>query len=269
MVKYLKEPLVHFLAGAMLIFAYFWAFGPSNDPLSYEITIGASDIDRITADSIRTSNRLPTHEEVSALIDQAVKEEIYYREALRLGLDDGDAVIRRRLANKMRSLNSAEIGTLNDAQLQRFLEDNKTKYSYETRYAFDHIYIGRNTSPNQHKEWLKGLRDGNLNVDSIKAPLSIEDKQPLSDESMIIRRFGSSFTDALAGLKMNIWSGPIESGFGQHFVYIRERQNITPKLNDIRQRLSNDWRAAQILKQENKLFDNLSKDYQISIAPIK
>ncbi len=269
MQKLLKEPLVHFLAGAMLIFAYFWAFGPSNDPLSYEITIGASDIDRITADSIRTSNRLPTHEEVSALIDQAVKEEIYYREALRLGLDDGDAIIRRRLSNKMRSLNNSEIGTPSDAQLKQFLKKNVAQYSDQSRYAFDHIYIGRNTSSNRHKEWLKGLRDGNLNVDSIKAPLSIEDKQPLSNESMIIRRFGSSFTDALAGIKMNIWSGPIESGFGQHFVYIHERQNITPKLDDIRQRLSNDWRTQQIARSEKQIFDDLSKEYHISIAPIK
>ena len=61
MPKLLKEPLVHFLAGALFIFAYFWLTGASRDPSSYEINITASDIDRIAADAIRTSNRLPTH----------------------------------------------------------------------------------------------------------------------------------------------------------------------------------------------------------------
>lgn len=269
MTRFFKEPLVHFLAGAALIFVYFWAIGANRDPLAYEISISQSDVDRIAADAMRSSQRIPTHEEISALVDQAVKEEIYYREALRLGLDDGDAVIRRRLSNKMRSLNNAEIGTASEAQLEQFLSDNAAKYGDQKRYAFDHIYIGRASNPQQHKQWLAGLRNGSINADDIKAPLSIDMNQTLSDEDAITRKFGSAFTDALDMVSMKKWDGPIPSGFGLHFVKISDKSTVTPKVSDIRQQVSNDWRAEQIAQSEKETFEALSKDYQISIAPIR
>ncbi len=267
MPKLLKEPLVHFLAGALLIFAYFWLTGASRDPSSYEINITASDIDRIAADAIRTSNRLLTHDEISALVDQNVREEILYREALRLGLDDGDAVIRRRLANKMRSLNTSDIGNPSDSELEEFIGKNPAQYKEYYRYAFDHIYIGRSST--DQKIWLKGLRDGSIKPDDIRVSLSLDNQQKLADEADIGRKFGINFTKALGGLETQQWAGPIESGFGQHFIMIQEKQAITYQIDDIRQRLTNDWRAAQIEKNEKAAFDELAESYAIEIAPFK
>ena len=267
MPKLLKEPLVHFLAGALLIFAYFWLSGGSRDPSGYEINITNSDIDRIAANAIRTSNRLPTHDEISALIDQNIREEILYREALRLGLDKDDAIIKRRLANKMRSLNIHTIADPTDKELEEFIVQNPAKYQDYHRYAFDHIYIGRN--PSQQNQLLKGLNDGSVSPDDIRVALSINSQQELADEAEISRKFGLNFTKTLSGLEIKKWTGPIESGFGQHFIFIQEKQNIAFKVDDIRQRLTNDWRAAQIEQNEKAMFDKLAKPYSIEIAPFK
>lgn len=269
MPKLLKEPLVHFLAGALLIFAYFWLSGASRDPSSYEIEITTSDIDRIAADAIRTSNRLPTHDEISALVDQNVREEILYREALRLGLEDGDAIIRRRLANKMRSLHNSDIGNPSEKQLEEFIAQNSDQYKDFHHYTFDQIYIGRSSTAEQQKEWLIGLRDGSISPDDIRVNLSLDSRQKLADETDITRKFGTNFTKALRKLEKAKWTGPIESGFGQHFILIHEKQAFASKVDDIRQRLTNDWRAAQIEQNEKEAFDELAKQYAIEIAPFK
>ena len=98
----LKEPLVHFLGGALLVFAFFWATGSNRDPADYTITVSETDIARLNAGWQQNFRRPPTEEELNGLIDQEITEEIYYREALRLGLDRNDAVIRRRMFTKMR-----------------------------------------------------------------------------------------------------------------------------------------------------------------------
>lgn len=276
MAKLLKEPLVHFLFGALLIFAYFWAIGSGRDPESYEIIISAADIDRIAADSIRTTNRLPTHDEIGALVDQNVREEIFYREALRLGLDDGDAVIRRRLANKMRSLNNSNIPEPNDADLQKWIDDRPDKYASSFQYEFDQIYIGRDSpatlqeSQKRNQKWLQDLRTGAIDAAAIAAPLSIASKQKLANLDAIKRKFGSNFTERLSAIAVGQWAGPIESGFGLHFVKITQKiASGSPDLNDIRQQVSNDWRADQIAATEKSIYDELAAQYDIEIAPFK
>ncbi len=265
--RFWKEPLFHFIIGAMLIFAYFWITGASRNPLSYEINITRSDIDRIASDAIRTSNRLPTHDEISALVDQNIKEEIYYREALRLGLDDGDAVIKRRLSNKMRSLNNASINEPSDKDLQKWLDENPDQYAPLHQYAFRQLYIGRNTSLETQEKWLNQLRIKSIEPQSIKVALSIAEEQKLSNQTAIQRKFGAQFTEALSALKTNQWQGPIESGFGMHFIFIdTKKTDEIPVLGDIRQRVVNDWRAAEISQAEKSAYEELASQYDIEIA---
>src|SRR5690606_36067424 len=107
----LKEPLVHFLAGSVLVFGFFWTTGSDRDPADYQVRIDAADIERLQVGWVQRFRRAPTTEELDSLIDQEIKEEIYYREALRLGLDRNDPLIRRRLHTKLRFLDHQEDAT--------------------------------------------------------------------------------------------------------------------------------------------------------------
>lgn len=267
--KLLKEPLVHFLCGSLAIFIYFWAIESNNDPSTYEVNITKNDITRITNDANNASTYVPTADDIKLLVDDTVKEEIYYREALRLGLDKDDTVIRRRLSNKMKNLNNDDFTQPTDAQLQKWMDNNPEIYAAPYIYEFEHIYIGRNTSADMHEKWLKQLRDNSLEPKDIAQPLSVPRNQK-GDEGDIEHIFGLIFTFGLAELKIGDWQGPIESGFGMHFIKITDKKkDEAPSLSIIRQEVENDWYAAQTSKSEEAAYSDLKKQYDIKIAPIK
>ena len=130
----LKEPLVHFLGGALLVFGFFWVTGTDRDPADYQIEVTEADIARIKANWTQNFRRLPNDEELDGLIEQQISEEIYYREALRLGLDLDDAVIRRRLFTKMRFLENEDSESEDpaDSILQQWMDDNPVSYTHLT-----------------------------------------------------------------------------------------------------------------------------------------
>ena len=143
--KLIREPLVHFLGGALLVFAFFWASGSNRDPADYAIHIDETDIERLKTGWVQNFRRTPTQAELDALIDQEIAEEIYYREALRLGLDKNDPVLRRRLFTKMRFIESGETADsgADDTILQQWMDDHPEKYALPPLYDFEQIYLGQ------------------------------------------------------------------------------------------------------------------------------
>ena len=100
--RLVREPLVHFLLLGGLLFGAWYAFNdqpPISD--SNRIVLDEAQVASLAATFQRTWLRLPSHEELAGLVKDRIKEEILYREALALGLDRDDQVIRRRLRQKM------------------------------------------------------------------------------------------------------------------------------------------------------------------------
>jgi len=265
--KFIREPLVHFLGGALLIFAFFWATGTGRDPADYSISIDETDIDRLTTDWERNFRRAPTQQELDGLIDQEIAEEIYYREALRLGLDKDDPVIRRRLFKKMQfieSENSEEIAPT-DAILQQWMDSHPANYSLSPLYDFEQIYLGQ-ISTAAAADIIEQLKQGAKPATFAKPlslPVALDDAT--SDE--ISRQFGDRFAGQLAGLEPSVWSGPVPSGFGLHAVKITAKKpGKVAALDEVRQRVTNDWSAAQRTTQKEKALDRYRPQYEITIA---
>ncbi|GAA0476676.1 peptidylprolyl isomerase [Parasphingorhabdus litoris] len=266
--KLLKEPLIHFLGGALLVFAFFWATGSNRDPADYEITIGDSDIARLKAGWAQNFRRPPTEQELDGLIDQEIKEEVYYREALRLGLDRNDPLIRRRLFTKMRLLDNQEGAEDNpsDEQLQKWLNDHPDKYARSAIYDLEQIYLGQNPDRSVVAK-LDGLNQGTVQPDIIGQPIALPAKLDQADISQISREFGEKFAAELSDLPLGQWQGPIDSGFGKHFVKITAKiPGRTPALDDVRQSVANDWQAAQTERLEEAAFDKYRKQYDIKVS---
>ena len=267
----LKEPLIHFLGGALLVFAILWATGSNRDVEDYSITIEQSEIDRLRANWIQNFRRPPTDEELDALIDQEITEEIYYREALRLGMDRDDAVIRRRLYNKMRFLDGqdAEQNEPSDAVLEQWMEQNPEKYSLPASYDFQQIYLGQgNELSNQNIEELaKQLNEGAVSPADISKVISLPKQLNAAETATITRQFGEAFSRAIDDAPTGEWVGPISSGFGQHLVKIDRKIPGKPAaLNDVRQAVTNDWRAAQKAEQEREALEKYRAQYDIMVA---
>ncbi|WP_373490197.1 peptidyl-prolyl cis-trans isomerase [Parasphingorhabdus sp.] len=265
--KLIREPLIHFLGGALLLFAFFWATGSDRDPADYQISIDESDIDRLTTDWVRNFRRAPTQAELDSLIDQEIAEEIYYREALRLGLDKNDPVIRRRLFTKMRFIDSENSENLEptDALLKQWMDANPGKYALSQLYDFEQVYLGQ-ISTAAASDIVAQLKRG-ARPETFRKPLSLPATVERVSSAEISRQFGDRFAGELEKLESNVGSGPISSGFGMHAVRITAKAaGKAAALDDVRQQVVNDWSAARQAAQKEAALSRYREQYEISIA---
>lgn len=265
--KFIREPLVHFLGGALLIFAFFWATGSDRDPADYAINIDETDIVRLKTGWIQNFRRAPTQAELDSLIDQEIAEEIYYREALRLGLDKNDPVIRRRLFTKMRFIDGEEsaIAEPTDALLQQWMDKNPGKYALPSLYDFEQIYLGQ-ISIADARDRIDQL-NGGAEPSTFAQPLSMPGTFARASSAEIARQFGDRFAEQLEKLEPGAWSGPVASGYGMHAVKITAKvPGQKAGLDDVRQRVVNDWRATQQAAQKEKALSRYRAQYEITVA---
>lgn len=263
----LREPLVHFLIAGFFIFLLSAWRGEAADPESRRITITEAQVARLSANWEMTWRRPPQPREIDALIRDYIKEEVYYREAKRLGLDEDDTVIRRRLRSKMEYLASAQVenAQADDTTLQAWLDKYPARFARDVTYSFDQIYLG-DKRREQAAAILTALEadsaDWAAQSESISLPKSLES----SPRGAVERQFGPAFVSSIAKLPSDMWSGPVESGFGMHLVRVRNQQIPQKvKLADVRQAVENDWRSATLKQREAKAYQALLDGYTIQI----
>jgi hypothetical protein len=260
-----REPLFHFLLVGLAVFVFSAWRGEEVDPESRRIVINEAQVSRLIAAWQQTWQRPPTQAEIDGLIRDHVREEIYYREAKRLGLDEDDTVIRRRLRAKMEFLATAEIENAQpgEAVLQAWFDRNKARYAAAMRYSFDQLFL---SDKGRASALLAQMRQGAAwqgKGDPISLPTSLD----RAERGEIERTFGEEFAARLATLPKGEWSGPVRSGFGTHLVRIRSAEAASPpKLVDVRQQVENDWRAETTEARKAKAYQALLDGYTIKIA---
>ena len=168
--RFLKEPLVHFMALAVAVFAVYGLVGDRQERVPDRIMVSAPKIEQLAAVFAKTWQRAPTSEELKGIVDDYVKEEIYVREALALRLDEDDTVIRRRLRQKMEFLSAAEAesATPSDSELDSYLKANPHHFELESKVAFQQIFL----SPDKHGDKL--AKDAAALLDVLATNASVE-----------------------------------------------------------------------------------------------
>ena len=258
--RLLREPLVHFAVLGALVFAL---FGNATSADERRIVIDEGRVARIAGQYAQNFRRAPSPAELDALIRDDVKEEVYYREALRLGLDRDDEVVRRRMRVKMEAFGDTaeDIAAPDDATLQRWLAAHGERFAREATYAFEQRYLGGDATGAAAR--LRDLRAGR-EFDGAAIPLPAQFEAIGAGEAAGL--FGDEFAAALDRQPLNEWSGPVRSGLGQHLVRVRQRQPAAPpRLATIRQRVENDWRAAMARERTERAYRALLKRYDVTI----
>ncbi len=266
-----REPLVHFLLAGGLIFALYEWSGAGRDAGSYRIAVSEEDIRGLAAEWAGTRQRPPSKAEMEGLIESRIREEILYREALRLGFDRDDVIVRRRMARKMDYLaeQQADADDPGDAVLQAYLETNAETYGSAAVTGFQQIYLGRDKVEGA-PETLRGLNAGTIDPENLGQKISLPARIENADQGTIARQFGSAFAARLNDIETGAWTGPVQSGFGWHLVRIdRRAAGGEVKLADIRQRVLNDWRAGQVAGQKDNLYQELRGQYDVQVAPFQ
>jgi peptidyl-prolyl cis-trans isomerase C len=262
----LREPLVHFLIAGFLVFLLSLWRGGGVDAESRTIHITEDKVARLSASWEQIWRRPPTQSEIDGLIRDYIKEEVYYREAKRLGLDEDDMVVRRRLRSKMEFLAKAQVenAQVDDQTLQRWLDRHPERFATDIIYDVDQIYLGEDAQdPSAILKNIASGADWREQGKAISLPRALE-KSSASD---IARQFGDSFAQALSAAPLERWAGPVESGFGDHLVRVRARKaSGKPTLAAVRQRVENDWRVSGANAREAEAYQSLLDAYTIKIA---
>lgn len=253
-----REPLVHFLAlGALLYVGLTWG-GVPVDPSSRVITVDDARKAQLALAFEQVMGRAPTDAELDARIERYVREEVLYREALRLGLDRDDAVVRQRMVSKMDMTASAaaEIAEPTEAQLRAFFDANRERYAGARMVSFEQRLF--------HDE--QSARSA-LPAPGAAGPSGLP--AAMSDASLreIEARFGKQFAEGLAGIAADgDWHGPIPSGFGWHLLRVTKSAADEPDFAAMRPRIVNDWRSAEIAAREAQAYAVLRSAYRVDIA---
>lgn len=266
----LREPLVHFLAAGLLVFVIASWRGASVDPSDRTITIDEDRVTWLVGQFERTWQRSPSPAEIDQLIRDYVREEVYYREALRMGLDQDDPIIRRRLRSKMEFLASSQVESApaTEADLQGWLASHQARYAQGTRYSFDQLYLGSADDPAiaaQAPALQRALATGK-DWRTLGQAISLPRQMAGADATAIANDFGEEFAAALAGIKPGDWQGPVKSGFGLHLVRITATApGRVPPLAAVRQRVENDWRDATLSERQDRAYQALLDGYRVRI----
>ena len=270
----LREPLVHFLVLGAGVFGLFALIGDQREFEPDEIVVGAGQIERLSQAWRKTRMRPPTQRELEGLIKDHIQEEIYYREAMALGLDQDNAVIRRHLRQKMEFLSEDIAARVDheDSDLQAFLGANPDKFREDARISFRHIYFSRDArgdmTESDARQVLATLDGSETDEeaasrgDSLPLPIAME----LYPQRDIASQFGREFAASLTQLETGRWLGPVVSGFGLHLVFIEERVEAQiPSLEVVRDAVIREWREVQRQDVNKAFFAELRSRYTVVI----
>jgi hypothetical protein len=267
----MRDPLVQFLlAGALLFMLYSAVQSPDRfDPESNEIFLPAAQIDLISANFARTWSRPPTTTELENLIDSFIREEIFYREALALGLDKNDPTVRRRMQQKLAFLYDDIYATADpsDQELRGWLDANADDYVRTSETTFQQIYLGADplTASEFAAETLRVLKTGR-SPEELGEPSLLPRRVIAATTAIVERGFGARFATELADTAVGEWTGPIRSTYGAHLVLVEQRTEARPaNFDDVRDKLRMDFIRERRLESEELRYARMLQRYQVTI----
>lgn len=269
--RVLKEPLFHFLVlGAVLFGLYGLVAKKEAEPA--KIVVSAARIENLAMGFARTRQRLPSAEELSGLVEDFIRDEVFYREGKAAGLDRDDTVIRRRLRQKMEfTLEDTGAAEPSDAQLSAYLAANAAQFRRENRLTFSHIYLSAARGETLERD-ARAVAAKLASISKEADVTSLGDRFLLGDEfrdlsqSDVARTFGEKFAAQVSELERERWRGPVPSSYGLHFVRISEHvEGGVPPLDSVRTAVRREWMNTRRLEAEADLYRTLRARYEIVV----
>lgn len=269
--RLVKEPLVHFLLLGCLIFA---AYGLLKREQYQEntIVISQQQFDHLTNLWRSQWKRDPSPDDIAAILDRHIRQEVFSREALRMNLDHNDEIIKKRLAQKMEAV-ASDLQTLTspatEEQLKKYFHQHEEFFILPLSYSFKQILFL--TSEQDRKalmqNFLQSLRAGAEIPKNRQSKLGVPCDWPITSESDIENAFGSPFSRSLDDLPIKQWSGPIRSGYGWHLVYIEIKQEPRlPDFQEVRDFVAREYDYQSELLAQDQVYQELLAKYNVSIT---
>ena len=266
----LRQPLLHFLIAGFALFVLYGGLHRSTinqDPQRIEIT--PEVVQRIAISWLARWQRPASEQQLQGLIDDYVKEEILYREALKLGLDKDDTIIRRRLAQKMDFL-AEDLASLREPApgvLEAWYKQHQDQYAPPPLATFHHVFFALDKrgadAQAQAQAVLRGLTD---KISGEGDAFMFKSAYTEQSQDQVARVFGSTFALSLFQQTPGSWVGPVESGFGWHLVWIDAlAKPPAPPFETVAQQVKSDWLSEQRSESKRANFDALKARYEVVV----
>ncbi|MBC8039364.1 MAG: peptidyl-prolyl cis-trans isomerase [Opitutaceae bacterium] len=273
MKKLIQEPLLHFLALGAVIFALnAWrenAKPPETNVRQIEVT--AAVIDRLRAGYERQFGQAPDAVELRGLVTAHIREEVFCREALALGLDRDDTIVRRRMAQKMEFLTGdlVSVSAPDEASVREFFQKNAARYARPGQVSFRHVYFSKEKRGTKGeaaaREALAALAKG-ASDETLGDPFLHGFEFAKSETQEITALFGGEFEAELGGLPEGQWRGPVESSYGLHLVRVEARGALQPAAFDaVRASVERDFNEERRSTANREIFEKLLERYQVTV----
>jgi len=273
--RWLREPLLHFLIlGAVLFAVYSYINrGRVGVESSRQIVVSLDELRQMEIYFESQWHRPPTPQEFQAMVEDRVREDVLYREALAMGLDKDDTIVKRRMAQKMQFL-AEDVATAHEpsaAELKAWFDKNKEKFALPSRISFRHIYFSPDQrGKNAQQDAAQALTKlAGQPVDS-KIAGSTGDRFMFQDyygdraPDAIAKEFGPPFAVALEKLNPGSWQGPIESGYGWHLVFMTTViPGRIPAFEEIEPDVKTAWLGEQKRQAWEKAYADMRGKYLV------
>lgn len=272
MKRILKEPFVQFLLLGALIFAVYPFSKPAEQARSERrIVVDAATQAWLFENFQKQFRRPPTPAEMEAMVEGHIETEIKFREAMEMGLDEGDAIVERRLAQKFDFLfgNAGTDVNPDEATLRAWYEANTELFAQPGRVSFAHLWFSPDRRPDPEADArvaMEALRAGSEAESTEADHFPFGSRFEAATPDAVRREFGAEFTEAVFDAPVGEWSGPVKSGLGQHLVRVSERQTGSiPAFEDVRAWALQRWREEESKRVLEELMQKLRAEYEIEI----
>ena len=274
--KLIREPLFHFLLLGAMIFLLAGRVRSGSVGSGDKIVVTQSQIESMVVGFSRTWMRPPSQEELQGLVDDFVREEVLYREAKAMGLDQDDIIVRRRMRQKFEFLaedQAARTGPPTDQELESYLRQHADKYSEEPNFSFDHIFFSRemrgasaDAEANAMLARLSGK--GTIDIAKLGDAFLLPSRFEKTSAGETARLFGEKFAEDLTKAPLGTWAGPIESSYGIHLVRVNARiPEGAPPLAKVREAVLRDLLSDRRKQELDTQYEKLRARYMVVVEP--
>ena len=274
--RLLKEPLFHFLLLGAAIFGGHRLVAAGRATAPDEIVVTQGRIDALAAAFTRTWQRPPTASERDGLIRDYIREEVYAREAIALGLDKDDVVIRRRLRQKLEFVSEDVLAPPEptDDQLRAYLTSHPDAFRVEARFTFRHIFLnGERRGEELARDAARLLAQLGLpgtDPDTLGDPFLLDRRFDAVPAGLVAAQFGEQFAATLAELPTGQWVGPVASAYGTHLVFVAQRTGgRVLALEEVGDAVRREWVNAQRAESSERFYQGLLKSYSVTIEGVQ
>jgi peptidyl-prolyl cis-trans isomerase C len=272
--RWLREPLLHFLVLGGALFAVYAQGTPgAGFDTSRQIVLTLDELRQLDLYFQSQWQRQPTPEEFSHLVENQVQEEVLYREALALGLDRNDEIVKRRMAQKMRFL-AEDVASAHEpttAELESWFAGHGEMFAQPPRLSFRHLYFSPDRRGDRARDdarkalaALAGQPEDAKVAGSLADPFMFQDYYRDRAPEYLGKEFGPEFAVAVAKLAPGSWQGPIESGFGWHLVFVDTViPGRVPAFEEVEPDVKTAWLGDQKQKAWHKAYAEMRAKYTV------